>query len=125
MAQVLRSVFGSRIGRGGARSLGRAARSRVGRGNMRSIGRMARSRAGRSVIGAYGRRMGRPGVGLFGRRHHRRSGVGRFGLLASLGALVLGGIFGGRRLMNRQNHRIGSQDVSRSQSYRNTPTSDY
>lgn len=116
MAQVLRSVFGGRIG---TRSLGRMARSRRG---ARSIGRIARARAGRNVMG--GRRMARSG-GLFGRRYHRRSGVGRFGLLASLGALVLGGIFGGRRLMNRQSHRIGSQDVSRSQSYRSTPTSDY
>ncbi len=130
MAQVLRSVFGRRMAR---RGVGRMARSRVGRSGIRSIGRMARSRAGRSAGRSIGRSAGRRmmrscsgGLFNFGKRGHRRgAGGGRMGLLASLGALVLGGIFGGRRYMNRSNHRIGGRDVSRSQGRQNVPTADY
>lgn len=124
MAQVLRGVFGNRVGRGGARSLGRMARSRRG---IRAV-RKGRHRRARNLGRAFSTRVGRSGgrrLRGFGTRGYRRAGFGRVGLLASLGALVLGGILGGRRYMKRGNPRIGSRDVSRSQRHPNVPTADY
>lgn len=126
MAQVLRSIFGSRRNRGNVRSLRRMARSRARARRMRAFGRSA----GRSMVRSAPRRAMRAGSRSSYRftgpwRHRRGAGFGRVGLLASIGALILGSIFGGRQYMNRPKHRIGSRDVSHSKERTNVPPADY